>query len=75
MSQNLQQIIAYTCLLAVIYMIWGSSGVIEALITLGVLGILGLILKLITDWWYGPDPFPRRGADARAKGRDQRSGE
>ena len=67
MSENLQQVIFYTCILIVFYMIWGTPAVIEGLVTLAVIGILGLLIRAATNWWYGPDPFAGRGAERRDK--------
>ena len=60
MSENLQQVIFYTCLLAVIYMVWGTTGVTEALITLGAVLVFCLIWKIVHRWWFGPDDLLAR---------------
>jgi hypothetical protein len=59
MSENLQQVIFYTCILIVFYMIWGATGVIQGALTLVAFGA-AYLLWLIAKWAFdrATDPFP-----------------
>lgn len=69
MSENLQQVIFYTCLLAVFYMVGGSGAVVQGLIAGGIALVVIALFRLAFRWWYGPDTL--RSDAARDRGEDR----